>query len=89
MTRTLPLSLLVLLLVLPAAAQDYGVVALQSDLADGGTLTDPIPYCLDYRPGLGDFVFFDDANDLLASYDPEAPAGSRTTVLRTAAEIDA
>jgi hypothetical protein len=72
-----------------AAAQNYDVVALQEDLADGGTLTDPEPRCIDYRGGEGDFVFFDDTNDLLATYDPDATPGSRTAVLRTAAQLDA
>lgn len=89
MTRPLLLALLVLTLALPPAAQSYGVVATQSDLADGGTLTDPVPFCLDYRAAQDDFVFFDDTGDLLATYDPGAAPGSRTTILRSAAALDA
>jgi hypothetical protein len=89
MLRPLLLSALALALALPARAQDYGVVATQAALADGGTLSSPEPRCLDYRPAQGDFVFFDDTNDLLATFNRNAAPGSRTAVLRTAAQLDA
>ncbi|MDX1418580.1 MAG: hypothetical protein R3181_01320, partial [Rubricoccaceae bacterium] len=80
-------SLAALLLALPAQAQtDYMDVATEADLLDGGTLAEVDIACID-RAADGTFVFFNTPSDELVSYDPDAAPGSRTTILRTNAEL--
>lgn len=78
----------------PLAAQpsSYSVVASQEDLADGGTLPGAVPSCIVAvsPPGpAATILFFDAASGMLATYDEGAAPGARTTVVATAAELDA
>ena len=67
----------------------YAVVATQAELDDGGTLSGAVPSCLAPRTAASPVVFFDETSGALAAYAPDAAPGERTTIVVSAAVLDA
>ena len=77
-----------LILAVPAHAQTvYSRLASQNQLADMGQLPNVQPTCVIQI--YGDFFFFDDTSDQIVRYNPDGAAGSRTTIVVSAADLDA
>ena len=88
--RFISVAVALCMLALPARAQiDFETYASESDLQDSGTLADIRISCLEGLD-VGTYVFFNDdtGSEELVSYTAGNAAGSRTTVIRSAAEID-
>ena len=75
------------LAITPSAQVDYFTVASEADLLDGGVLAEVEIDCMDSAGG-EPFVFYNEATGDLVVYDPSAPAGSRTTIIRSNSQID-
>ena len=88
--RAISLFTLCLALTITSKAQvDYFTVASEADLLDGGVLAEVEIDCMDlHQYGDPPFVFYNEATGDLVAYDPSAAPGSRTTIIRSNAEID-
>ena len=89
MRFTLTLFAALVLAAFPATAQtDYATVADSTSLVDGGVLADVDISCMARRAS-GAFVFYNFPTGDLVTHNPAAAPGSRTTIFRSNAQIDA